>query len=64
VQTFDDGTYTGFLPTWTGCDGTETRIVDVAVSGADRSATLHLEVQLPTTDDTPLQTVLASFDQR
>ena len=29
-----------------------------------RSATLHLEVQLPTADDTPLQTVLASFEQR
>ena len=41
-----------------------TRIVSVAVSPADRSATLHLGVQLPTADDTPLQTVLASFEHR
>jgi hypothetical protein len=64
VQTFDNGTYTGYLQTWSACDGTETRIVSVAVSPADRSATLHLEVQLPTADDTPLQTVLASFEHR
>jgi hypothetical protein len=64
VQTFDNGTYTGYLQTWSACAGTPTRIVSVAVSPADRSATLHLEVQLPTADDTPLQTVLASFQQR
>ena len=31
---------------------------------ADNSATLYLEIQLPTDDDTALQTILASFQQR
>ena len=64
LRSFDNGTYRGFLQTWTECGGTTTRIVSVAVSPADNSATLYLEVQLPTADDTPLQTILASFQQR
>ena len=63
LQTFDNGTHSGYLQTWDACDGTETRIVAVAVSPADHSAMLYLEVQLPTADDTALETVLASFEQ-
>ena len=42
---------------------TGTRYVTVVVSPPDNSATLVLEVQLPTADDTALRTVLASFGQ-
>ena len=43
--------------------GPTTRLVTVVVSPPDNSATLSLEVQLPTADDTALRTVLASFGQ-
>ncbi len=63
VQSFDNGTYSGLLQTWTGCDGTNARLITVVVSPPDNSATLALDVQVPTADDTALRTVLASFGQ-
>ncbi len=63
AQSFDNGAYRGLMHTWINCGGTETRFVTVVVSPPDNSATLVLEVQLPTADDTALRTVLASFGQ-
>ena len=60
VQSFDNGTYIGLMQTWTNCGGTETRNVQLAISPADRSATVHIEVQLPDDDNAPLQAVLSS----
>ena len=61
VQSFDNGTYTGLMQTWNNCGGTATRNVQVAISPADRSATVHIEVQLPDADNAPLQAVLSSL---
>lgn len=63
LQMLDNGTYRGNVRTWSTCGGTATRIVTVAVTPADQSALLYLEIQLPTADDTALATILASFRQ-
>ena len=60
VQSFDNGTYIGLMQTWTDCGGTATRNIQLAINPADRSATVHIEVQLPDADNTPLQAVLSS----
>ena len=52
------------MQTWTGCGGTATRNVQLAISPADQSATVHIEVQLPDADNTPLQAVLSSVQLR
>jgi hypothetical protein len=64
VQSFADGTFVGLMQTWTNCGGTATRNVQLAISPADRSATVHIEVQLPDADNTPLQAVLSSLQLR
>jgi hypothetical protein len=61
VQTFDNGTLTGLLQTWTGCGGTASREVVLAVSPANQSVTVFVEVQLPDADNTALQAVLSSL---
>jgi hypothetical protein len=63
AQSFDDGRFRGLMHTWLDCGGTGTRLVTVVASPPDESATLFLEVRLPTDDDSALQTVLASFGQ-
>jgi hypothetical protein len=63
LQSFDNGSYRGLLHTWTGCGGTEARLITIVVSPPNNSATLALDVQLPTDDDTALRTLLASFGQ-
>ena len=52
------------MQTWTSCGGTATRNVQLAISPADQSATVHIEVQLPDADNTPLQAVLSSVQLR
>jgi hypothetical protein len=64
VQSFDNGTYIGLMQTWTNCGGTATRNVQLAISPADRSATVHIEVQLPDADNAPLQAILSSVQLR
>ena len=64
VQSFDNGTYTGLMQSWTDCGGTATRNIQLAINPADRSATVHIEVQLPDSDNTPLQAVLSSVQLR
>jgi len=54
--------YVGLMQTWTNCGGTPTRMVAIAVAPPDQSATLYIEVQLPTSDDTALVTALASLE--
>ena len=49
------------MQTWSGCGGTAVRNVQLAISPADQSATLHIEVQLPDDDNSPLQAVLSSL---
>jgi hypothetical protein len=61
VQTFDNGTFTGLMQTWTACGRTASRNVLLAVSPADQSVTVYIEVQLPDADNTPLQAVLSSL---
>jgi hypothetical protein len=65
LQTFDNGVHRGFLRVWSACGGTATRVVDVAVTPvATPTVTMFVSVQLPTADDTPLKTVLASMTYR
>ena len=61
VQSFDDGTFTGLMQTWTSCGDADSRNVVLALSPGDQSATVYLEVQLPDADNTPLQAVLSSL---
>jgi hypothetical protein len=61
VQSFDNGTLSGLMQTWTACGGTVSRDVVLAVSPADQSVTVYVEVQLPDSDNTPLQAVLSSL---
>ncbi len=64
TQTFDNGTYSGLMQTWSNCgDSGAARLVVLAVSPPDKSVTLYLEIQLPTDDNTALQTILSSFGQ-
>jgi hypothetical protein len=64
TQTFDNGTYSGLMQTWTNCgDNGAARLVMLAVSPPDKTATLYLEIQLPDEDNTALQTILSSFGQ-
>jgi hypothetical protein len=64
TQTFDNGTYSGLMQTWSDCgDNRAARVVMLAVSPPDKSVTLYVEVQLPTDDNTALKTVLSSFGQ-
>ena len=65
LQTFDNGVHRGLFRVWSACDGTATRVVDVAVSPvANPTVTMFVSVQLPTADDTSLKTVLASMTYR
>jgi len=61
VQALTVRGYQGLMQTWADCGGTGSRIISFAVSPADQSATVYLEIQLPTTDDSTLISALASF---
>ena len=61
MQSFDNGMLTGLMQTWTACGGTVSRNVVLAVSPADQSVTVYVEIQLPDNDDAPLQAVLSSL---
>jgi hypothetical protein len=61
VQAFDNGTFTGLMQTWSACGGTASRNVLLAISPADQSATVYVEVQLLDADNAPLQAVLSSL---
>ena len=61
VQSFSNGTLTGLMQTWTACGDTASRNVQLAVSPADQSMTVFVEIQLPDEDDSPLQAVLSSL---
>jgi hypothetical protein len=61
MQSFDNGRLTGLMQTWNACGGTVSRDVVLAVSPADQSVTVYVEIQLPDNDNTPLQAVLSSL---
>ena len=61
VQSFSNGTFSGLMQTWTACDDTATRVIQLAISPADQSVTMFVEVQLPDTDNSGLQAVLSSL---
>jgi hypothetical protein len=61
VQSFDNGTLSGLMQTWTACGGTASREIALALSPADQSVTVYVEVQLPDGDNTPLQAVMSSL---
>lgn len=54
-------THSGLIHTWTGCGGTATRIIEVAIAPADLSSTFVLYVQLVDADNTALAVGLASL---
>ena len=62
IQPFSNGRYSGFMRTWTGCGGTEVRVIEVAMSPPDASATVLVYAQLPDADNTPLVTALATVE--
>ncbi len=61
VQSYDNGTFTGLMQTWAACGETVSRNVLLALSPADQSVTVYVEIQLPDQDNTPLQAVLSSL---
>jgi hypothetical protein len=61
VQSFSNGTFTGLMQTWASCGDTVSRNVLLAVSPADQSVTVYIEIQLTDQDNTPLQAVLSSL---
>ncbi len=61
VQSFSNGTFTGLMQTWASCGDTISRNVLLAVSPADQSVTVYIEIQLPDPDNAPLQAVLSSL---
>ena len=61
VQSFNHGTLSGLMQTWTACGGTATREVQLAVSPTDQSVTVFINVQLPDADNSGLQAVLSSL---
>jgi hypothetical protein len=61
VQSLSDGTFTGLMQSWTECGDTTARDVQLALSPADQSVTVYIEMQLPDEDNTPLQAVLSSL---
>ena len=61
VQSFDNGTFTGLMQTWTACGGTASRNVVLAISPTDQSVTVFVDIQLPDADNTALQAVLSSL---
>ena len=61
VQTFDNGTLSGLMQTWSACGGTPTRNVQLAISPTDQAVTLFIEAQLPDADNSSLQAVLSSL---
>ena len=61
VQSFSTAAFTGVMQTWTDCGGTASRDVLLALSPPDQSVTVYVEVQLPDSDDAPLQAVLSSL---
>ena len=46
VQSLSDGTFTGLMQTWTECGDTTSRDVQLALSPADQSVTVYIEIQL------------------
>ena len=62
VQTFRTARLTGYVQTWTACDGTNTRAIVLAASPADHSSTVVLEVHLPDADNTPLALALSTLE--
>ena len=62
IRPFSNGRYSGFMRTWTGCGGTEVRVIEVAMSPPDASATVLVYAQLPDADNTPLVTALATVE--
>ncbi len=62
IRPFSNGRYSGFMRTWTGCGGTEVRVIEVAMSPPDASATVMVYAQLPDADNTPLATALATVE--
>ena len=61
VQSFSNGTFTGLMQTWASCGDSVSRNVLLALSPADQSVTVYVEIQLPDQDNTPLQAVLSSL---
>ena len=49
------------MQTWAACGETVSRNVLLALSPADQSVTVYVEIQLPDQDNTPLQAVLSSL---
>ena len=62
VTSYSDGYFTGSRLDWTGCGGTQSRVVTVLANPLDRSFSALVLVQLPTpADDAALDVVLGSF---
>ena len=62
VTSYSDGYFTGSRLDWTGCSGTQSRVVTVLANPLDRSFSALVLVQLPTpADDAALDVVLGSF---
>ena len=62
VAPYSDGYFTGSRLDWTGCGGTQSRVVTVLANPLDRAFSALVLVQLPTpADDPALDVVLGSF---
>jgi hypothetical protein len=62
VRPYSNARFSGMVQTWSGCGGTQTRVVQFALMPADQSVTVLVYAQLPDADNTPLAAVLGSLE--
>ena len=60
ITAFDDGRFTGQRQTWVDCDGTTTRLVNVAARSVDGSITMFVQVQQTTPDEAVVNSIVSS----
>ena len=62
IAPYSDGVFTGFFQTWTNCGGAATGSSPWRPARPTARLTVFLLIQLPTDDNTALQTIVSSFN--
>ena len=61
ITPFDDGRFTGQRQAWLNCEGSTTRVVNVAARPIDGSYTIFVQIQQTAPDDVIVNQILSSF---
>ena len=59
ITPFDDGRFAGQRQNWVDCDGTTTRLVNVAARPVDGSFTMFVQVQQTIPDDAVVNSIVS-----